>query len=46
MKRPLNDDTIIFKVSKDLKKKLQDEARMNNMTLSTYIKIILNQRKK
>ena len=39
-------DTIIFKVSCELKEQLQKEAKERNMTLSSYIKSIIAERKK
>ena len=39
-------DTIIFKVSYELKEQLQKEAKERNMTLSSYIKAIIAERKK
>ena len=38
-------DTIIFKVSYELKEQLQNEAKERNMTLSSYIKAIIAERK-
>ena len=39
-------DTIIFKVSYELKEQLQKEAKERNMTLSSYIKAIITERNK
>ena len=39
-------DTIIFKVSYELIEQLQKEAKERNMTLSSYIKSIIAERKK
>ena len=39
-------DTIIFKTSYELKEQLQKEAKERNMTLSSYIKSIIAERKK
>lgn len=38
--------TIIFKVTKELKRQLMKEAKEKNLTLSGYIKAILSERKK
>lgn len=39
-------DTIIFRVSYEFKEQLQKEAKERNMTLSSYIKSIIAERKK
>ncbi len=39
-------DTIIFKISYELKAQLQKEAKERNLTLSSYIKAIIAERKK
>ncbi len=39
-------DTIIFKISYELKTQLQKEAKERNLTLSSYIKAIIAERKK
>lgn len=39
-------DTIIFKISCELKKQLQNEAKERNITLSAYLKSIIAERKK
>lgn len=39
-------DTIIFKLSYELKKQLQNEAKERNITLSAYLKSIIAERKK
>ena len=39
-------DTIIFKVSPELKKQLKKEAKEKGLTLSGYLKIIIFERKK
>ena len=39
-------DTIIFKVSYELKEQLQKEAKERDMSLSSYIKSIIAERKK
>lgn len=39
-------DTIIFKVSYELKDQLKKEAKGLNMTLSSYIKMIIAKREK
>lgn len=38
--------TIIFKTTEDFKKQLAKEAKEKNLTLSAYIKSILNERGK
>lgn len=38
--------TIIFKTNEDFKKQLTKEAKEKNLTLSAYIKSILNERRK
>ena len=38
--------TIIFKTTEDFKNQLTKEAKEKNLTLSAYIKSILNERKK
>lgn len=39
-------DTIIFKVSCELKKQLQKEAKERDMSLSSYLKSIIAERNK
>ena len=39
-------DTIIFKISNELKEQLQKEAKERNITLSAYLKSIIAERKK
>ena len=38
-------DTIIFQVSKELKEELEKEAKMQGLSLSGYIRMILINRK-
>lgn len=40
------DDYIMFRVSSDLKKKLQQEAKDRDMSLTAYIKSIIAERDK
>lgn len=42
----MNDDYIMFKVSKELKTQLKKEAKERNLTLSSYLKFIISKRKK
>lgn len=39
-------ETIIFKVSCDLKEQLQSEAKKRDMTLSAYLKMIISKRER
>lgn len=39
-------ENIMFRISKEFKEKLQKEAKEKNLTLSAYIKSILNGRSK
>jgi len=39
-------ENIIFKVSPELKKQLQEEAKEKGLTLSSYLKAIISERKK
>jgi len=39
-------ETIILKVSKEFKKKLEEEANKKNINLSSYIRMILSERDK
>lgn len=39
-------DTIIFKISCELKEQLQEEAKEKGLTLSGYLKSIIAERKK
>jgi predicted HicB family RNase H-like nuclease len=39
-------ETIMLRISKEFKEKLQKEAKEKSLTLSAYIKSILNERSK
>lgn len=39
-------ETIILKVSEEFKKELESEAKTKNLKLSSYIRLILSERKK
>lgn len=39
-------NTIIFKISDELKKQLQEEAKEKSMTLSAYLKSIIAERRR
>lgn len=46
MAKVINDNIIIFKISSEYKKQLIKEAQQKGLTLSSYIKMILDGRNK
>lgn len=46
MSKIVNDANIIFKISSEYKKQLKKEAEQKGLTLSSYIKMILDGRNK